>query len=173
MCENYAIVKFYWFVILHNFYLWILKFMTKILSCRPFLRIPLKFLLSLKLDMTIPSWNLMTKWHNLSWTFRCLQHDWVIIHNISPQLKHCLLPIYLPNDRKITWYSTSKILFTYNLSLISGFLEIHLFADHLYFNFSNNIEKKKTFSYLLVQSLNKEFGEGNQSIIPKESLVHF
>lgn len=33
--------------------------------------------------------------------------------------------------------------------------------------------RKKTFSYLLFQSLNKELGEGNQSIIPKESLVHF
>lgn len=85
----YAIVKFYWFVILYNFYLWILKFMTKILPCRPFLRIPLKYLLSLKVDMTIPSWNLMINWHNLSWTFGCLQHDWVIIHDISPQLKHC------------------------------------------------------------------------------------
>lgn len=136
MCENYAIVKFYWFVILYNFYPWILKFMTKI---------PLKFLLSLKLDMTIPSWNLMTKWHNLSWTFSCLQLDRVIIHDISPQLKHCLLPISLPNDRKIT--QAQRYFFTYNLSLISGFLEIHLFADHLYFNFLNNIEKKIILFY--------------------------
>lgn len=44
-------------------------------------------------------------------------------------------------------YSSSKILFTYNLSLISGFLEIHLFADHLYFNFLNNIEKKIILFY--------------------------